>query len=163
MSLNYQRRHTGLSLFFNVLSWFRGVILDADKITYPHGTMWRSTNASHLGQSWIWEASFSHTKRLHWCAPWAVLRAAAIPVPLSLKYEGCSWYRKTRIDKQLLTWITIREEQQRLWFMTANFKQLGSQNVQSMVNTPSCHVNTGVSMNCFCFKNNKLRRQKSRY
>lgn len=92
-----------------------------------------------------------------------LLRAATIPVPLSLKYEGCSWYRKTRIDKQLLTWITIREEQQRWWFMTTNFKQLGSRNVQSLVNTPSCHVNTGVSMNCFCFKNNKLRRQKSRY
>lgn len=31
----------------------------------------------------------------------------------------------------------------------------------SLVNTPSCHVNTSVSMNCFCFKNNKLRRDKN--
>lgn len=48
-------------------------------------------------------------------------------------------------------------------FMTAEFQTAWVPKRPSLVNTPSCHVNTGVSMNCFCFKNNKLRDKNQRY
>lgn len=148
MSLNYQESHTGLFLFF--LSWFRGLNLDEDKVTHPHGIPWPPTNASHSGQTWIRQASTSLVPKDS-TGGLTGLPENSYNGPLSLSNMRIIHVKKKHWKISLNFCYHQGGEAENCCFWQQISNPHRFLNVQSLVNRPGCPLNTGLSMDCFYF------------